>query len=260
MIGAGIGLTAVAVRGAGGASLAQQYAALIGGATGFWCDARVTDGLWQDAAGTVPVTSDGDPVGRIECSGSNVALVQATAASRPLWREGGGMPYLEFGGDDFLVGSCPGVSAGGFAALAWNQVDQDSLRAMFSISADDWNDSAIEFGLHGGTDNERIRISGSGNASLLSVTKPFDGLPSIGWADLTSGAIEAAVDEVTGTASDVWPDAPLTTVALGGRTNGAFVGHGQIYAAFWAARTLSSSEQGRVISLVTLNRAGFTGG
>ena len=62
------------------------------------------DTLFQDAAMTVPVTADSDPVGAIlDKSGNGNHLTQSTAGARPLYKTSGGLSWLEFDGtDDFL--------------------------------------------------------------------------------------------------------------------------------------------------------------
>src|SRR5690554_3312719 len=60
--------------------------------------------LWQDAEGTVPVMSDGDPVGlMLDLSGNGNHATQATSASRPIYRTDGTLHWLELDGvDDHL--------------------------------------------------------------------------------------------------------------------------------------------------------------
>ena len=62
--------------------------------------------MFQDSAGTTPVTAVAQPVGKIlDISGNNNHAYQATPASRPVLRQdGSGYYYLEFDGvDDFLA-------------------------------------------------------------------------------------------------------------------------------------------------------------
>lgn len=63
--------------------------------------------LFQDAAGTVPVTADGQPVGlMLDKSGNGNHLTQVATASRPTYRTDGTSHWLEFDGvDDRLVTS-----------------------------------------------------------------------------------------------------------------------------------------------------------
>ena len=73
----------------------------------FYVPQPVIDGqqvLFQDAVGTVPVTSDGDPVGlMLDLSGNGNHATQATSAARPIYRTDGELHWLEFDGvDDWL--------------------------------------------------------------------------------------------------------------------------------------------------------------
>ncbi len=60
--------------------------------------------LFQDAAGTIPVTADGDPVGLMkDLSGNGHDLSQTGDLARPLYRSSGG-EYVEFNGtSSYLV-------------------------------------------------------------------------------------------------------------------------------------------------------------
>ena len=74
---------------------------------GFAYDPNDLSTMFQDAAGTVPVTGAGQPVGLIrDKSGRNNHAYQTTSASRPILRQNAitGAYYLGFdGSDDFLV-------------------------------------------------------------------------------------------------------------------------------------------------------------
>ncbi len=61
--------------------------------------------MFQDSAGTIPVTATGQSVGRIlDRSGRGNHWLQATAAARPVLRQdGAGKYYLEFDGVDDLM-------------------------------------------------------------------------------------------------------------------------------------------------------------
>jgi hypothetical protein len=74
---------------------------------GFFYDPNDLSTMYQDAAGTVPVTGVGQAVGLIrDKSGRNNHAFQTTSASRPILRQNAvtGANYLEFDGtDDSLV-------------------------------------------------------------------------------------------------------------------------------------------------------------
>lgn len=76
---------------------------------GFFYDPNDLSTMYQDSAGTVPVTGVGQPVGLIlDKSGRGNHARQTTSASRPILRKNAvtGANYLEFdGSDDFLVTS-----------------------------------------------------------------------------------------------------------------------------------------------------------
>ena len=123
MLAIGLALSGAALRGP-----AWSPAALFrGGANGFWLDPGRIAGVWQDAAGTVPATAAGQPVGLIgDLSGTGHDFAQGTSAARPtLQQDAGGRHYLQFDGvDDWL--STPSFPRGSdavtiIAALARNQ-------------------------------------------------------------------------------------------------------------------------------------------
>lgn len=76
------------------------------GEQGFFYDPNDLSTMYQDAVGTVPVTSVGQPVGLIrDKSGRNNHAYQTVSASRPILRQNAitSAYYLEFDGtDDFL--------------------------------------------------------------------------------------------------------------------------------------------------------------
>jgi hypothetical protein len=76
-----------------------------GGFDGIFLDPSDTSTMFQDSAGTVPVTATGDPVGLIlDKSGNSNNFSAPSAAVRPLYQTDGIRHWLEFDGvDDELV-------------------------------------------------------------------------------------------------------------------------------------------------------------
>lgn len=96
LIGLGIGLPF-----ASAISLAAQIAALFAaGEQGAWYDPSDWSTLFQDSAGTLPVTAVGQPVGKmLDKSGRGNHATQPTAINRPvLQQDGSGRYYLAFNG------------------------------------------------------------------------------------------------------------------------------------------------------------------
>lgn len=59
------------------------------GEKGIWYDPSDLSTLYQDAAGTIPVTADGDPVGlMLDKSGNGNHATQSTSSYRPVYRRG----------------------------------------------------------------------------------------------------------------------------------------------------------------------------
>ena len=100
------------------------------GEQGAWYDPSDLSTLFQDAAGTTPVTAVEQPVGRIlDKSGRGNHATQATAANRPLLKQdGNGKYYLEFDGvNDALSATFaltqPFERVAAFAQISWTASD-----------------------------------------------------------------------------------------------------------------------------------------
>lgn len=83
------------------------------GEQGVWYDPSDFSTLFQDAAGTIPVTAAGQPVGMMrDKSGRGNHATQATPTSRPTLQTAGGKWFLAFDGvDDWLSTAAINFSA-----------------------------------------------------------------------------------------------------------------------------------------------------
>lgn len=71
---------------------------------GAWYDPSDLTTMFQDAAGTTPVTADGDPVGLIhDKSGNEYHAFQSDLAKQPVYRTDGTLHWLEFSGSQRLT-------------------------------------------------------------------------------------------------------------------------------------------------------------
>lgn len=67
----------------------------------WWNDIYDMSTMYQDIAGTTPVTASGDPVGRIiDASGNAYVFVASLDARRPTWNTDGTYCWLDFDGTD----------------------------------------------------------------------------------------------------------------------------------------------------------------
>lgn len=80
---------------------AAIFALFAAGEQGAWYDPSDFSTLFQDSAGTTPVTAVGQPVGRmLDKSGRGNHAIQATATSRPVLQSASGLYYLACDGVD----------------------------------------------------------------------------------------------------------------------------------------------------------------
>jgi len=127
---------------------------------GIWLDPSDLTTLFQDSAGTTPVTAAGQPVGRVlDKSGNGNHATQATAASRPTYQvDASGRGYLSFDGvDDFLL--TPTITPGTDKAQMFAGVRKLSDAATGIIA---------ELGIGG---NYGVRISSSAAPTLASISR-----------------------------------------------------------------------------------------
>lgn len=75
-----------------------------GGKQGAWYDPSDLSTLFQNAAGTIPVTADGDPIGCMkDKSGNGYHATQTVSAARPIYRTDGVLHWFETDGvNDFF--------------------------------------------------------------------------------------------------------------------------------------------------------------
>ena len=95
----GISLSLNAQQLGGGAGPAFDPATLFDGERGAWYDPSDLSTLFQDTAGTIPVTTAGQPVARInDKSGQNNHATISTASARPTYQTSGTLHWLAFDG------------------------------------------------------------------------------------------------------------------------------------------------------------------
>jgi hypothetical protein len=109
-----------------------------GGFQGAWYDFSDLSTMFQDSAGTIPVTADGDPVGKIlDNSGNGNHATQSTSSARPLYKTSGGLHWLEFDGvDDALVtGSINFTASDKITVFTGAEASSSSTKIFLELSA-----------------------------------------------------------------------------------------------------------------------------
>jgi hypothetical protein len=121
-----------------------------GGQTGGWWDPSDLTSMFQDSAGTTPVTAAGQPVGRInDKSGNGNNLLQTTAGARPVLQIDTGHNYL----------ACDGVTQwiGAIFTLAQPLTRVNALRIIAYITnarmIDGGSDGSVTFFMFGTAPN-----------------------------------------------------------------------------------------------------------
>jgi hypothetical protein len=194
-------LTAVALDTSDGGPIRNLFA---NGEQGYFFDPRDFNTMFQDAAGSVPVTAVGQPVGLIlDKSGRGNHASQATATKRPILTLGAdGQLRLAFDGiEDLLV--IPGLDL--------SMTDKVTLCAGVLKLSDAAAGVIAEHGPNAGTTN--------GSFGMYAPTSPT---PNIGWRSrgtgpviLSHGGVPAPIGSVLTGIGDI--AAPLARL----RRNGA---------------------------------------
>jgi hypothetical protein len=181
------------------------------GEQGAWYDPSDMSTMFQDSAGTTPVTAVGQPVGRIlDKSGRGNHAFQTTTTKRPLYQSAGGYSYLAFDGvDDALVTNSINFTATDKMTV-WTGMrklsDATGIITELSAIASSNNGSFLLYGA--GT---TIRWANKGStpfvevtsSALTPVTKVITGIASISTDVLTirNNSVEGAsnpTDQGTG--------------------------------------------------------------
>ena len=116
-----------------------------------------TQALFQDAAGTVPVTADGDPIGSTKDQSPNDrSSIQSVSTRRPVYSTDGALNFAAFDGIDSFLQATYGAAVTPPCTLSIAMNRLDTSEAAISLS-----------GLDAST---RHQISLSGSGTLIGVS------------------------------------------------------------------------------------------
>lgn len=222
------------------------------GEAGAWYDPSDLSTLWQDTAGTTPVTADGQSVARIDDkSGNGLNLLQATAGLRPLYKTAGGLHWLEFDGTDdrLTVGSgiagasqtvgLAGANPTGTAGCPYASSTASADRLGFRLDG-----SALSVGHYNGS----AWLAKSGAGSTTSNVLLGEIVKSVSTALRVNAAAQSGTTVPFG--------AGVAVTALGANNSANFF-PGRIYGLLQIARALSAAERDELEAYLA-EKAGIT--
>ena len=152
------------------------------GQQGFWYDPTEIDTLYQDSAGTTPVTLAGEPVGLvIDKSGNTNNATQSISASRPTYNVNPERLTLDKVDDSIIVN----IPTGGWVGSMVLATDQGTASYGVNIPAGDYEIGGIYF--PGDTINNVLIREGVVSASDLAQTE----------ATFVAGGAKASYGDVT---------------------------------------------------------------
>lgn len=248
------------------------------GTQGFYYDPGVLSSMWQDAARTIPVTADGQPVGAMnDLSGNGHHLIQETDAKRPTYRKPGGYgkAYLDFNGttqtlyaENATATTLPWAGSSQFDALTlvgiinagtnrymrthrqWIASGNNSASANFPGSSAGWQNSFIN----------SIGNAATRNMGAYGPTRPFALFEQIVSAAATAvGAIDGTTTTVTAAGPGVSGAVSTGRLVIGGIANNTgLVDNSSIamnwYGSLYAGRVISGAEQALIRSWWSLKQ------
>ena len=209
------------------------------GEEGAWYDPSDLSTLFQDSAGTTPVTTAGQPVGRmLDKSGRGNHATQATSAARPTYQTGAGLHYLAFDGvDDFMATGTITPNVDKLQAFAGVRKLSDAATGFIAQTSDSSfsNDGAFGFfAPSGASATYGFRSRGTSQSTITSPTTfaaPITNVVSA-ISDIAADNLILRVDSVQAeisTASQGTGNYLPYTVQIGARATGVFPLNGNLY-------------------------------
>ena len=225
-----------------------------GGTPGAWYDPSDFGTMFQDSAGTIPVTAVEQPVGLVlDKSGSGNNAFQTTSASRPLLKiDGSGNYYWNFDGvdDSFVTNNINLASTDKLSIFAGIQKvlnDATGIVAEFSANVNDNNGTfAYIVSAAPTVGNYRFRSRGTQSATVdasgyvAPITNIFTGLGDISGDVATiridgTQAATSAADQGSGN----YGNHPLY---IGRRNNTSLPLNGRIYSLIIVGKAVTAGE------------------
>ncbi len=227
------------------------------GEQGVWYDPSDLTTMFQDSAGTMPVTADGQPVGLIlDKSGRNNHASQATAANRPLYKTSGGLHWLQFDGVDDALAT---------ASIDFTATDKMSAFSGCSVNNVTTSTGVIyEFGQDPATTNNSFGLlcggAAFGDVRFSARTTTTTIRTSTGKLAVSTPTVLSNAFDMSNPASSIpvfrKDGADFTNTITGTHTVGSAFGNYPLYVSSRINTTLYLV--GRIYSLIVLGRLATT--
>lgn len=206
-----------------------------GGEAGAWYDPSDLATLWQDTAGTTPVTSPGQLVARVDDKSVNAKhLTQETAAWQPTYQvDSGGRGYLLFDGTDDNLSASLALPMPFDRICAIRQVSWSLNDRIFTAA----NDSCRLFQ---NNSSPLLRLY-AGVSTIVTNGDLAVGLTGVVTERHVANAGKLAVNNRPYVTGDFGSTAP-TSLLVGARSTGASAANVRLYGIIVRAGSLSDEE------------------
>ena len=222
------------------------------GEQGAWYNPGDLSSLFQDSAGTVPVTADGDPVGRmLDKSGNGNHATQSVSGRRPVYRTDGTLHWLQPDGvdDNFLVQN-KAFNLNTFSALCATEIGSNTNQRVYDTRGTGTVGDAKGFQLKpyrntfndgyvvdetNGVNNLSIPATSSASTKVTLATYVFQGEMRLQENGALSGSIAASFEDILSTLESV----------MFANSNGQNIQlfNGRYYGGFVVGRVISEGEK-----------------
>ncbi len=231
------------------------------GTKGFLYDPAQLSTLFQDAAGTIPVTAASQPVGRInDLSGLGNHAVQTTASARPLYKTDGVKHWLEFDGvNDHL--KTPTLIWGSFQATIGTGIRKNTDTRATIIDGEGAPRLTIEApGPSGGDFSALLWSTLTATATVRHVRAAPVTVVLVADFDMTTRKVTMAMDAgaplsaVAASGSGVLSDGAFS---IGRRSGSAQYLNGRLYGLVGISRSLTPAEATQMTSFLNARSGAF---
>lgn len=202
------------------------------GEKGYWFDPSDLSTMFQDDAGTTPVTASGQPVKKmLDKSGAGNHLVQSTTSQAPLLQHDGTRYYLDFDGvnDSMIMAVNMDLGSGDAFTLLTGWMKKDTNTAVILELSVDWTPRANATFILVTTSTIQPGFAGNNSYYQPAITNPGTGpvkLVMVTSADFSTVKMDNRLNGSSVASSPSWSTATVSMKSdklyVGARSNNQF--------------------------------------